>query len=147
MAALGRGVCLGRLLFLPGRGCRPAPATASASELRFQVLIQTIVSLVITGICVGGFFTALGIKNSLSSNTGFIQNERQLVIYLFAVSALLILLVLLLLTSRRSYREIMPQEKVRAEIEKGIGTQFDPRFAGVMLEMIDADKDYSMRET
>lgn len=50
------------------------------------------------------------------------------------------------MTSRRSYRDVMPQAKVRSEIEKGQGTQFDPRFAKLMLEMIDEDKDYSMRE-
>ncbi len=51
------------------------------------------------------------------------------------------------MTSRRSYRDVLSQERVRSEIEKGIGTQFDPRFAKVMLEMIDEDKDYRMRET
>ena len=50
------------------------------------------------------------------------------------------------MTSRRSYRDVMPQEKVRSEIEKGIGTQFDPRFARIMLQMIDEDTDYSMRD-
>lgn len=50
------------------------------------------------------------------------------------------------MTSRRSYRDIMPQEKVRSEIEKGMGTQFDPQFARIMLQMIDEDKNYDMRE-
>lgn len=50
------------------------------------------------------------------------------------------------MTSRRSYREMMPQEKVRSEIEKGMNAQFDPRFARIMLQMIDEDTDYSMRE-
>jgi len=50
------------------------------------------------------------------------------------------------MTSRRSYRNVMPQDKVRSEIENGIGTQFDPRFAKLMLQMIDEDKDYSMCE-
>ena len=50
------------------------------------------------------------------------------------------------MTSRRSYREIMPQEAVRGEIEKGKGTQFDPVFADIMLKMIDEDKDYKMRD-
>ena len=40
--------------------------------------------------------------------------------------------------------EKAPQEKVRAEIEKGMGTQFDPQFAKVMLQMIDEDKDYRL---
>ena len=50
------------------------------------------------------------------------------------------------MTSCRSYREPMPQEKVRAEIEKGRGTQFDPVFADIMLKMIDEDTGYLMRE-
>ena len=50
------------------------------------------------------------------------------------------------MTSRRSYREIMPQEKVLQELEKGSGTQFDPQFAGIMIKMIKDDRDYSMRE-
>lgn len=50
------------------------------------------------------------------------------------------------MSSRRSYRDVLPQETVRSEIEKGSGTQFDPQFAKLMLEMIDDDKDYAMRE-
>jgi putative two-component system response regulator len=51
------------------------------------------------------------------------------------------------MTSNRSYRRGMEQSKVREQIEKGKGTQFDPRFADIMIAMIDEDKDYSMRET
>ena len=50
------------------------------------------------------------------------------------------------MTSRRSYREAMPQARVRSEIEKGMGTQFDPVYAKIMLQLIDEDKDYTMRE-
>ncbi len=50
------------------------------------------------------------------------------------------------MTSNRSYRVLLSQETVRAEIEKGMGQQFDPRFAKVMLDMIDEDKDYTMRD-
>jgi HD-GYP domain-containing protein (c-di-GMP phosphodiesterase class II) len=50
------------------------------------------------------------------------------------------------MTSRRSYRGIIPQDIVRSEIEKGIGTQFDPKFARIMLNLIDEDKDYTMKE-
>ena len=49
------------------------------------------------------------------------------------------------MTSSRSYRAVMPQEKVRAEIEKGSGVQFDPKFAEIMLHLIDEDTDYSMK--
>ncbi len=50
------------------------------------------------------------------------------------------------MTSRRSYREPMPQQKVREEIYKGIGTQFDPQFARLMLNLIDTDTSYILQE-
>lgn len=50
------------------------------------------------------------------------------------------------MTSNRSYRGFLPQEKVRKEIEKGKGTQFDPVFADIMLRIMDEDKDYKLRE-
>ncbi len=50
------------------------------------------------------------------------------------------------MSSRRSYRDVLPQETVRSEIEKGKGTQFDPEVTEVVLGMIDEDTDYQMRE-
>lgn len=50
------------------------------------------------------------------------------------------------MSSKRSYRNIMPQEKIRSEIIRGSGTQFDPRFAEIMVRMIDEDTEYFMRE-
>ena len=50
------------------------------------------------------------------------------------------------MTSKRSYSEVRPQSVVRAEIEKGRGTHFDPDIADIMLRMIDDDKDYTMKE-
>ncbi len=50
------------------------------------------------------------------------------------------------MTSRRSYRDTLPQEYVRREIESGKNTQFDPVFADIMLQMISEDPQYSMRE-
>ena len=50
------------------------------------------------------------------------------------------------MTSKRSYRDVMPQEVVRGEIEKGKSTQFDPYFADILLAMIDEDKEYQMHE-
>lgn len=41
------------------------------------------------------------------------------------------------MTSNRSYRGALPVEAVRGEIEKGKGSQFDPKFADIMIEMID----------
>ena len=50
------------------------------------------------------------------------------------------------MTSKRSYRNILSQEVVRGEIERGKGTQFDPFFADIMLQLIDEDIRYTMRE-
>ncbi len=50
------------------------------------------------------------------------------------------------MTSNRSYRTVMPQEKVREQIEKGKGVQFDPQFADIMIAMIDEDTEYQMKE-
>ena len=44
------------------------------------------------------------------------------------------------MASKRSYRDVLPQEKVRDEI------QFDPKFALVMVQLIDEDKNYTMRQ-
>jgi putative two-component system response regulator len=50
------------------------------------------------------------------------------------------------MTSHRSYRDIIPQDHVKSEIEKGMGTQFDESFARIMLEMIAEDTEYTMHE-
>ncbi len=50
------------------------------------------------------------------------------------------------MTSRRSYRSILPQDVVRNEIVKGRGTQFDPVFADIMLQIIDEDTEYKLHE-
>lgn len=50
------------------------------------------------------------------------------------------------MTSNRSYRKYLPQDVVRAEIEKGKGTQFDPVIAEKMLKIIDSDKEYKFHE-
>ncbi len=50
------------------------------------------------------------------------------------------------MSSNRSYHGIFPQSKIREEIVFGSGTQFDPRFADIMLKMIDEDEKYTMRE-
>lgn len=50
------------------------------------------------------------------------------------------------MTSQRSYRDIMGQAEVRAEIKKGIGTQFKKQQAEAMLEIIDADKSYELHQ-
>lgn len=50
------------------------------------------------------------------------------------------------MTSKRAYRGIMPQAVVREQLKKNAGTQFDKDIVGVMLNMIDEDKDYNMHQ-
>jgi len=51
------------------------------------------------------------------------------------------------MASNRSYRKALPQDIVRSEIEKGKCTQFDPEIADIMLQMIDEDRSYSLKES
>ena len=50
------------------------------------------------------------------------------------------------MASNRSYRNALPQEVVRSEIVKGRGTQFDPVIADIMLEVMDEDKEYRLKQ-
>lgn len=50
------------------------------------------------------------------------------------------------MTSNRSYHSVMPQSEVREQIVKGMGTQFDPKIAQIMLDMIDEDMQYNMKQ-
>ena len=50
------------------------------------------------------------------------------------------------MTSKRSYRDVLAQEIVKQEIEKGKGKQFDPQIADVMLLLIAEDTNYTMHE-
>ena len=50
------------------------------------------------------------------------------------------------MTSKRSYRDPIPQDLVREEFVKGTGSQFDPYFARIMLHLIDIDSEYTMKE-
>ena len=50
------------------------------------------------------------------------------------------------MTSNRSYRNSLPQDIVRSELKKHISTQFDQKVVEKMLEIIDADKSFLMRE-
>ena len=51
------------------------------------------------------------------------------------------------MTSKRSYRDAIPQHIVREELAKGMKTQFDPEFARIMIHMIDLDGEYKMQES
>ena len=50
------------------------------------------------------------------------------------------------MSSHRSYRDTLPQNVVREEIAKCSGTQFDPKFADIMISIIDEDTEYQFRE-
>lgn len=50
------------------------------------------------------------------------------------------------MTSKRSYRDVLPQNVVRAELGRAKRTQLDPFIANIMLEMMDEDIDYHMKE-
>lgn len=50
------------------------------------------------------------------------------------------------MTSKRSYRDVLPQEVVLSEIEKGKGSQFDPVIAEHMVQIIKKDTTYQLHE-
>lgn len=50
------------------------------------------------------------------------------------------------MSSKRSYHSIYAQEFIKNELITCKGTQFDPAFADIMLEIIEEDKDYLLRE-
>lgn len=50
------------------------------------------------------------------------------------------------MTSNRSYRSVLPQKEVREEIRRVSATQLDPVIAGCMVQLIDADVNYEMRQ-
>lgn len=50
------------------------------------------------------------------------------------------------MTSKRSYRDVLPQSVVRSELARAKRTQLDPFMANIMLEMMDEDPDYNMKE-
>lgn len=51
------------------------------------------------------------------------------------------------MTSERSYRNAYTQEGARQEMLDGRGTQFDPQFLDIMIDMIDKDTNFAMHGT
>lgn len=51
------------------------------------------------------------------------------------------------MTSDRVYRKHLPQDVVRNEIAANAGTQFDKDVALAMLELMDEDSEYLLRES
>ena len=43
------------------------------------------------------------------------------------------------MTSKRSYRDVLSQDVVRGELEKGKASQFDPQIADIMIKLIEED--------
>ena len=50
------------------------------------------------------------------------------------------------MTSKRSYRDPLPQATVRQILIEEMGAQFDPELATQMVHIIDRDQEYNMRE-
>ena len=50
------------------------------------------------------------------------------------------------MASTRSYRDVLPQNVIREELEKGCGTQFDSEFAKIMIKLIDEDPNYNLKQ-
>ncbi|MCR4749249.1 MAG: response regulator [Lachnospiraceae bacterium] len=50
------------------------------------------------------------------------------------------------MASDRSYRKALEQSEVRAEIIRGKGTQFDPKIADIMLQIMDEDTHYELKQ-
>ncbi len=50
------------------------------------------------------------------------------------------------MSSTRSYRNAMSQEEIRQEVIKGRGKQFDPVLADILLQLMEEDTDYNMRQ-
>lgn len=49
------------------------------------------------------------------------------------------------MSSDRIYRQRLPQQEIIEELKNGMGTQFDPKFAEIMLAIIEEDQAYEMR--
>lgn len=50
------------------------------------------------------------------------------------------------MTSNRSYRGCLDQAIVREELVRNKGKQFDPRFAQILIDIIDEDTEYKLHE-
>lgn len=49
------------------------------------------------------------------------------------------------MSSDRSYRSHLTQEMIKDELKLGMGTQFDPKFAQIMLDIVEEDKDFKYK--
>lgn len=51
------------------------------------------------------------------------------------------------MASNRSYRSALPQEVIRHELVAGKGTQFDPQIVETMIQIMDEDREYRLRQS
>lgn len=51
------------------------------------------------------------------------------------------------MASNRSYRRALPQNVIRSELVAGRGTQFDPKIVEIMIQIMDEDTEYRLRQT
>ena len=49
------------------------------------------------------------------------------------------------MSSDRIYRTRLSQQEIIEELKNGMGTQFDPKFAEIMLAIVEEDQEYKMR--
>ena len=110
------------LFFMPGASkySKKTNNAKTATELRFQVLMEIIAAIIIIGGCTVGFFTAISIKNSLLGNSELFKAESQIALYLFIISAILIALIIVLLyVLTKRYRHIVEINKKMADKKTG----------------------------
>ena len=50
------------------------------------------------------------------------------------------------MSSDRSYRKSLSKEEIISELTKGKGTQFDPKFADIMISIMKEDEERSQKE-
>ncbi|MBO7356269.1 MAG: response regulator, partial [Lachnospiraceae bacterium] len=69
----------------------------SPAEIRFQALLQVLVSAIVFGGCIGGYYLAIRMKRSMPEMTGSGETNSYITITLFLISVLLGLLILLVI--------------------------------------------------
>ena len=50
------------------------------------------------------------------------------------------------MSSNRSYRPMLSQEDIIRELKEGSGSQFDPKFANIMISIIEDDSLFRLKE-
>ncbi|MCR4792927.1 MAG: response regulator [Lachnospiraceae bacterium] len=69
------------------------------SEIRFQALLQALVSAIVFGGCIGGYYLAIRMKRSMDDISDVIEFDNFITVALFMISVLLGLLILLVIYS------------------------------------------------